>query len=139
MQLNELGEDGLDVIQGEGALGMPRQLDTLPRRQVGKDPLPFLLDLLFDLADLLIEVDPQRMGVTVPLQFLQLPLEFNDGLLEIEIMFHVRARSAALATTWSLGLSFGPRNDELGPKKRASLHWLLVTRSWTPSPRRSEE
>jgi hypothetical protein len=31
------------------------------------------------------------MGVTVPFQFLQLPLEFNNGLLEIEIMFHLSA------------------------------------------------
>ena len=53
VKFDEISDDGVDDIGGQGALGMPRQLDLLPGSQAAEDS-PFLFVALgyefFDLT-----------------------------------------------------------------------------------------
>ena len=49
---------------------------------------PGFLQLLFDELDFLLETDAERMFFRVLAEFVQLVLQFDDRLLEIELMFH---------------------------------------------------
>jgi len=55
---------------------VPRQHDPLPRGEVGVDLAPRLGDLRLDLADLLLEADPDAVGLGMLLQLLELALQF---------------------------------------------------------------
>ena len=109
---------------------MPRELDALPGVEIGKDVPPGFRQLFFDELDFLLEADAERMFFRVFAQFIQLVLQFDDRLLEIELMFHAWRMlnlmpfqfNAEFAEKRKAGLSSGPRSDEV----------------YTPSPRRSE-
>jgi hypothetical protein len=57
VQLDEVGEDFVDVVQRVGPLGVARDLGDLPGRQVAVDVLGELLALLAELVDLFRDVD----------------------------------------------------------------------------------
>ena len=67
---------------------MARQLDTLPRREV-KENLPArFLNLFLDEQNLLLEADAERMFLGMRAEFVQFVLQFDDGLFEVEPVFH---------------------------------------------------
>ena len=109
---------------------MARQLDALPGGEVGENLPAGFLQLFFDELDFLLEADAQRMLFRMFAEFVQLALQFDDRLLEIELMFHASGSLNVLFACNSMripemrkaGLSSGPRGDEV----------------YTPSPRRSE-
>src|SRR6187402_1803472 len=74
---------------------MPGQLHPLPRGQVRKDLAPRFLDLLFDLQAFLLETDVDGMLLRVILEIVQLGLQFEDWLLEVELVFHAAGSLAA--------------------------------------------
>src|SRR5689334_24014795 len=88
MQLFELAEGGAEVIQGEGPAGMAGQLNPLPGRQVREDLFASFRDLPFDRRDLLVKIDAEAMILAMLVELFQLPLQFGNRLLEIELMFH---------------------------------------------------
>ena len=71
---------------------MAGQLDALPGVEVGENLPPGFLQLLFDELDFLLEADAQRMLFRVFAEFVQLALQFDDRLLEIELMFHASGK-----------------------------------------------
>ena len=67
---------------------MPRKLDALPGVEVQENLPAGLLQFFFDELDFLLETDAQRMFFRVLSEFVELVLQFDDGLLEIKLMFH---------------------------------------------------
>jgi hypothetical protein len=67
---------------------MPRELHALPGGEVQENLPPGFLQFFFDELDFLLEADAERMFFRVLAQFVQLGLQFDDGLLEIKLMFH---------------------------------------------------
>ena len=67
---------------------MPGQLDPLPRGEVEENLPPGFLELGFDLLDLRVETDAQRVALPMFSEVRQIVLQFDDRLLEIELMFH---------------------------------------------------
>ena len=70
---------------------MPGQLDALPGVEVRENLPPGFLQFFLDELDFLLEADAQRMLFRVLAEVLQLVLQFDDRLLEIELMFHASA------------------------------------------------
>ncbi len=67
---------------------MARELDALPGGKIGEDVPPGFRQFFLDELDFLLEADAERVLFRVLAQFLQLGLQFDDRLLEIELMFH---------------------------------------------------
>ena len=67
---------------------MARELDALPGGEVRKNVPPGFRQLFFNELDFLFEADAERVFFRVFAQFIQLGLQFDDRLLEIELMFH---------------------------------------------------
>ena len=114
VQFAEIDEGGLEVIQRERTFGMAGQLDPLPGGEVGKNLPPGFLQFLFDELDFLLETDAERMFFSgCFFEFLQLVLQFDDRLLEIELMFHA----------WGSLAVFRPQGNanSTSKKKRAGL------------------
>ena len=88
MQLGEIREDGAEVIEGVGPLGMPRQHDALPGREVEVNLPARFLQLLLHQADFLLQVDAQVVLLGVLPELIELALQLDDGLLEVQLMFH---------------------------------------------------
>ena len=84
MKLVEIAEDVLQVVQGVGTLGMPRELRDLPRAEVLEDRLGELAALLLEALDLVTEAD--LAVVADQPELLDLGLELGDGLFEVEIV-----------------------------------------------------
>jgi hypothetical protein len=112
---------------------MARQLDALPGGEIQEDLPPGLLQFFFDELDFLLKADARANAFPGGPQVIQLGLQFDDRLLEIELMFHAWRDILAFLTAfrqWKFtggkiakaGLASGLRGDEVN----------------TPSPRRSE-
>ena len=84
VQLLPVGEEGLDVVQGVGALGVAGDLHRLPRRELGEDLLPGLLELLLEGGQLLVAALPLAEEAEV----LDLRLELLDGPFEFAGVLH---------------------------------------------------
>lgn len=56
VELLKIGKDGLNVVEGVGALRVAGELDALPSGEAGIDFLLLFLDALLDRADLVTEV-----------------------------------------------------------------------------------
>ena len=67
---------------------MARKLDALPGGEVGEDVPPGFRQFFLDELDFLLEADAERMLFRVSAQVIQFFLQFDDRLLEIELMFH---------------------------------------------------
>ena len=67
---------------------MARKLDALPGVEVRENVPPGFLQFFFDELDFLLEADAERMFFRMLAEFVQLVLQFDDRLLEIELMFH---------------------------------------------------
>src|ERR1041384_301581 len=63
---------------------------SLPGSEVGINILTGILELLLHLLDFVLKTDPHGMLFRVLSEFIQLTLQFNDRLLKIELMFHLR-------------------------------------------------
>jgi hypothetical protein len=85
VQLDEVGEDFVDVVQRVGPLGVARDLGDLPGREVAVDVLGELLALLAELVNLLRDVD-RRLGLHIA-QFFDLAFEFRNRLFKVEESF----------------------------------------------------
>src|SRR5450432_21496 len=82
MQLHPFGKAARDVIECEGPLHMPRDLDTLPGAQV-------LINLAARVANFQLHrfhfgVEIDVVFVRVRLEFLEPALQFQDWLFEIK-------------------------------------------------------
>ena len=81
VELHEIGENPFDVIQGSGAVEVPRKLGSLPARQIGMDFGQRLLEALFQIGhffgDLPIGMIGKRTQLLHPL------VDFRDRLFEI--------------------------------------------------------
>ena len=82
MQLLEVGADGLDVVEGVGALRMAGHQDALPRGEIRVNVAPGQLDLLFDGRELGGHVDIVLQRLLV--KGFELFLEFAERFLEFE-------------------------------------------------------
>jgi hypothetical protein len=71
---------------------MPRQLDALPRVEVEKNLPAGFLQFFFDELDFFLNADVQRMRFRMFAEFVQLVLQFDDRLLEIELVFHASGK-----------------------------------------------
>jgi len=67
---------------------MPRELHTLPGGEVQENLAAGFFQFFFDELDFFVEADAERMFFRVLAEFVQLGLQFDDGLLEIKLMFH---------------------------------------------------
>ena len=67
---------------------MPRELDALPRGQIQKNLPPGFFQLLFDQLEFFVKTDAQRVFLRLSPELVELVLQFDDRLLEIELMFH---------------------------------------------------
>ena len=81
MQFNEIAEAQPQIIQGVRSLWMTRDLDTVPRAQVGVNLLFGLGEVRGDPAHLRVKVD--LLAVQVTLEVVQLLFEFEDGFFEV--------------------------------------------------------
>ena len=87
MQFNPIAEAAFDVIQSERALHVPRDLHTLPGRQVIVNFAPRGRDLRLHRFHLGIEIDFMFVGMFP--DFLKSALQFEDRLFKIErVRFH---------------------------------------------------
>ena len=84
MELNPVITEHLDVIQGAGAMGMPRHLNFLRRCEVGEDLLSAASGQGFQLQKLLTHIHFRAAGQLADL--LDLLLQFNQRLLKFEQM-----------------------------------------------------
>ena len=75
---------------------MAGELDALPRREVQKNLSPRLLDFLLDDEDFLFKADAQRVFLRVGAEFIELILQFDNGLFEVEPVFHALGILVAL-------------------------------------------
>ena len=82
VQFDEVSEDVADVVQRVRALGMPRNLGDLPRREVRIDVFGELQALLAELVDFFRNVDG-GLGLHIA-QLFDLAFEIGNRLLEIE-------------------------------------------------------
>ena len=82
VQLLKALEEGVDVVERVGPLGMAGDLHPLPRRQAGIDFLFRRLDLLFEGGNLAGKVEMVLEGLLVKL--LKMLLEFAQRLLEFQ-------------------------------------------------------
>ena len=82
----EVLEQGVDVIEGMGPVGVAGHLGLLPRRELGIGLLEQLVDLGLQLAHFLGDVD--LAGTAQVAQSLDLALQFGDGLLEVQEAVH---------------------------------------------------
>jgi hypothetical protein len=78
----EICEGARDIVQGVRALGMPGELDFLPRGEVGVDFLDLLLDLL--LGGIHFPVEVQVILRRHAPEVVVAVFKFPDGLFEIE-------------------------------------------------------
>jgi hypothetical protein len=101
---------------------MPRQLDALPRVEVEKNLPAGFLQFFFDELDFFLKADVQRMLFRVFAKVVQLVLQFDDRLLEIELVFHAPERlnvfrpainANSINAKKKAGLASGPRSDEV--------------------------
>ena len=82
----EFGDQRIDEIGEMRALRMARYQRLLPRRQIGVEIVQCLRRLLLDPRNLFADV---AAGCRQRAQFIDLGVEFGDGLFEIEIRAHV--------------------------------------------------
>ena len=73
-------------------IASPGELNALPGAEVGVNLPPRLLEFDFDLLDFLLQADPHGVRLRVLAKLIQLALQFDDRLLEIELMFHARGK-----------------------------------------------
>ena len=71
---------------------MARELDALPRREVQENLPARFLNLLLDGLDFLAEADAERMFLRMGAEVFELGLQFEDGLFEVEPVFHASGR-----------------------------------------------
>ena len=90
VQFGEIRENGGNIIECERALGMARDFDPVPGAELGEDLAFGLLDFLLDNGDFLFEFDAHRIVLGMFLEFFQLALQLQNGLLKIKLMFHQR-------------------------------------------------
>ena len=83
---------------------MARELDALPGGEVGEDVPPGFRQFFLDELDFLLEADAERVFFRVLAQFIQLGLQFDDRLLEIELMFHAWGRLNLFAAPVQCGI-----------------------------------
>src|SRR5438270_3377117 len=81
VQFGPTRETALDVIEREGTLDMPRDLDPLPRAQVAINLASGFAELRFDRFDFRIEIDVMLAGMLF--QILQASFELEDPLFKI--------------------------------------------------------
>ena len=67
---------------------MARELDALPGGEVQENLTPGFFQFFFDDLDFLLKTDAERMFFRMLAEFVQFGLQFDDWLLEIELMFH---------------------------------------------------
>ena len=82
MQFDPFGETARDVIERERPLRVPRNLHTLPGRQVLVDLATRFADLGFHRLDFGIEIEIVLVGMI--LQILKTTLQLEDWLFEIK-------------------------------------------------------
>jgi|GEM_PF-5840291 len=84
----KIGERVVDVVKRVRPLGMPGEPDALPRSKIGKNLPACFIKPFFDELDFLLEADVHRMRFRMLAKFVQLVLQFDNWLLEIELVFH---------------------------------------------------
>ena len=86
-QGHEVGDQGADIVEAMGPLGMAGDLRLLPRRELGIEVLERLRRLGLQAGDLLADCGRAVAGLQRA-QFLELGLELGHRLFEIEIAAH---------------------------------------------------
>src|SRR5205085_10718772 len=81
MELDEVGEDGVDIVERVGTAGMPGDLHALHRRQILIDVETQRGKLLFERADVLRHI---RLLTGDAFQLLDLFLQLEQRFLEIQ-------------------------------------------------------
>ncbi len=82
VELDEVGEDGAEVVEGVGAAGMAGDHHALDRRQVAVDLLAQRVELALQALELSVDVD-LPFGPD-PLELVDLPLQLQQRLLELQ-------------------------------------------------------
>jgi len=67
---------------------MARELDTLPGSKIQENLPARFLNLLLDNLDFLLKADAKRMFLRMRAEVFELGLQFEDGLFEVEPVFH---------------------------------------------------
>ncbi len=82
VQLDEVGEDGAEVVERVRPAGVAGDHDPLQGREVAVDVRPQRLELALEALELAVDVD-LPFGAD-PLQLLDLPLQLEQRLLELQ-------------------------------------------------------
>ena len=82
MELDEVGEDRAEIVEGVRAARVARHHDALQRRQVAVDLGPETLELGLQSLELAIDVDLPLLAEA--LQLVDLALELEQRLLELQ-------------------------------------------------------
>ena len=88
MQLGKAGKGRRQIIEGEGPLRVPGQLHALPGCEISENLAARFLDFVFDLLNLRLDADAERVHLRMLLQLSQFVLQFNDRLFKVELMSH---------------------------------------------------
>jgi len=105
----EFGDQRVDEIDQMRALRMPRHQGLLPRRQIGVEIAQRLRGLVLDPRNLFPDVAAGRRQRA---QFIDLGIEFGNGLFEIEITAHVIRHQSNIRTNAVSGeADFGSREE----------------------------
>src|SRR5262249_23292876 len=106
LELDELRQEGLDVIERVGPEGMPRDLGLLPRRQARVDLSRDALELLAELLDLAAVGRVVRKGG----QLLDSAAKLQDRLFEVSV---VAVHASQLYRPWRKNRvsSFAPKRQ----------------------------
>ncbi len=94
VQLDEVGEDGAEIIQGVWTAGMARHHDALQRREAAIDVCAKSNELALESLQLTVDVD-LPLGADA-LQILDLALQLLQRLLEIQGVGRRHRRHPAL-------------------------------------------
>ena len=116
VDLEPVGEDVLDVVEGEGAVDVAGELGALPAAEVGEDLFAQLLGLLLQLLDVAGEIDLFR-GIFA--QFANLLLQLDERFFKIQIELH--------RLLLDIGRRRKARRDRRPPAFRPWLRYSKVT------------
>ena len=82
VQLDEVGEDGAEIVESVRPAGVAGHHDPLERREISVDVRPERLELALEPLELALDVDlPLRPDT---LEVVDLPLQLEEGLLEVQ-------------------------------------------------------
>ena len=84
MELDEVGEDGVDIVERVGTAGMPGDLHALHRRQVLVDVETQRGELLFERQDVLRHI---RLLTGDAFQLLDLFLQLEQRFFKVQCVY----------------------------------------------------